>query len=198
MNKPDITRVLEFQRLLQQFTETERALHRKHKDGYILENDTEHSYNLTMTAWYLATYFPNLDRDLIVRYALVHDFLEVYSGDTYIFASGEVLATQAEREQQAAIKLQDLWADFPELHENIQEYELLTNSEAKFVYALDKFMPIMTMYINDGYTWKTENSSVKKVRDSRIHKVELSEEIKPYFDQLCELLLDSPDLLPAE
>lgn len=198
MSKPTISRVLEFQALLQQFSEVERALHRKHKAGYQFENDTEHSYNLTMTAWYLASFFPHLDTDLIIRYALVHDFLEIYSGDTFIFGSSDELSTQQDREERAIKELHEKWDDFPDLHHYIHEYETMENAESKFVFALDKFMPIMTMYVNDGYTWKTEHSSVKKIRDSRIAKVVVSEEIKPYFDELCEVLLDSPELLPPE
>jgi len=197
MDKPDINRLLEFQKLLKQFNQVERALHRKHKGIYQLENDSEHSYNLTMTAWYLARYFDELNVDMIIRYALVHDFLEVYAGDTYIFDE-EMAPTQAGREQAALKKLRELWSDFSDLNKYIQDYENLVDPEARFVYALDKFMPVMTIFINDGYTWKFENSSVKKIIESRIDKIEKSGEVKPYFDRFCEILLESPALLPAE
>lgn len=55
-------------------------VHRKHTGKLVLENDTEHSYNLTITAWYSAQQFPKLDKDLIIRYALVHDIVEAYAG----------------------------------------------------------------------------------------------------------------------
>ena len=83
--KADITRLLELQRLLAAFSQVERMNHRKHADAFVPENDTEHSYNLAMTAWYLAKWFPELNRDLLIRYALVHDLVEVHAGDTYIW-----------------------------------------------------------------------------------------------------------------
>jgi 5'-deoxynucleotidase YfbR-like HD superfamily hydrolase len=74
--KANIHRLLELQQLLLVFSQVERRNHRKHNDQYIRENDTEHSYNLAMTAWYLAQWFPDLNKDLIIQYALVHDLVE--------------------------------------------------------------------------------------------------------------------------
>jgi 5'-deoxynucleotidase YfbR-like HD superfamily hydrolase len=69
--KPDIHRLIELQKLLLQFQSIERVVHVP--DNFEYENDTEHSYNLTITAWFLAQYFPHLDRDKVIRFALVHD-----------------------------------------------------------------------------------------------------------------------------
>jgi hypothetical protein len=41
---------------------------------------------------------------------------------------------------------------------DIQAYESMSQEEAKFVYALDKIMPMMINYISDGYTWKKKVS----------------------------------------
>lgn len=148
MTKPDIHRVIEFQKLLLQFAHVERVTHRKHKDSVIQENDTEHSYNLAMTAWFMAEYFPELDRDLIIRLALVHDMVEIHAGDTYIYADTEVLATKRDREAQALQQLKADWSDFPEMTQHIEDYEHRTSAESRFVYALDKIMPMMLIYIN--------------------------------------------------
>lgn len=191
----DIHRLLDLQHLLLAFSQVERGLHRRHKDEYILENDTEHSYSLAMTAWYLAQYFPDLNRDKLIRYALVHDLLEVHAGDTYIYGSKEALASKQEREEQAMQKLEKEWSDFDEMIASIHDYEKRADAESCFIYALDKIMPIMQVYINDGYSWKVSGVTAKIQYDAKIDKVRQSPEILPYFEELQELLLSRPDLI---
>jgi len=195
MNKPDITRLLELQRLLQSFNEIDRRVHRNHGGKMRHENDTEHSYNLTMTAWFLTPHFPELDKDLLIRYALVHDLVEVHAGDTYIYGSNEELSTKAEREKVAAEKLHKDWPDFSEMHELIEDYEARANPEARFVYALDKIMPIMLIYIHEGYTWQKEGITAEQLHANKYDKVKLSPEVLPYYDELYSLLLSSPDFI---
>jgi len=164
MNKPDISRLLEFQKLLLQFSQIERVTHRQiQQKEFILENDAEHSYTLALTAWFLCEYFPELDRDLVIRIALVHDLVEIHAGDTYIYAAPSVIATKDGREVAAFATLKDEWADFPEMLEHIQEYKKRESPEARFVYALDKIMPIMQIYIHDGYTWKQEGITPERL-----------------------------------
>lgn len=91
-DKPDIRRLLEFQKLLVQFQHISRVTHIP--GSWEAENDTEHSYNLAMTAWFLAPHFPQLDCDKLIRYALVHDLVEVHAGDTYIYADEATLASK--------------------------------------------------------------------------------------------------------
>lgn len=196
MNQPDIQRLLDFQRLLQSFNEVDRQLHRNHEGKMRLENDTEHSYNLAMTAWFLAPHFPELNKDLLIKYALVHDLVEVHAGDTYIYGSDEELSTKADREKVAAAKLLADWADFSEIHELIEKYENKTDPEARFVYALDKIMPIMQIYIHKGYTWQKEGITAEQLHANKYDKVKLSPEVTPYYEQLYELLLSSPELIP--
>jgi putative hydrolase of HD superfamily len=76
-----------------------------HNGKYIQENDTEHSYNLAMTAWYLAAYFPELDKNKLIRYALVHDLVEIHAGDTFAFGDAKHIASKSEREAAALNQL---------------------------------------------------------------------------------------------
>lgn len=194
MQKPDIHRLLELQRLLEQFAQVERSLHRRHNSRFVQENDTEHSYNLAMTAWFLAPHFPELDRDLLIRLALVHDLVEVHAGDTYVYADAATLASKQRREEEALEQLRKDWADFPELVPLIESYEARESKEAVFIYVLDKIMPIMQIYISDGHTWKQEGITLKRLDAIKRDKVALSPEIKPYYDQLYELLFSNPHL----
>lgn len=190
--KPDIHRLIDFHRLLLQFQAIERVIHvpsSSQSDQLRWENDTEHSYNLTMTAWFLCKHFPVLDSNKVIRYALAHDMVEVHAGDTYIYADQQQLATKASREAAALKQLEQEWSDFPDLLETIHAYEARTDQEAKFVYALDKIMPIMTIFIHEGHTWQTEKITLDMLDKVKRNKVALSPEIAPYYDQLYDLLL---------
>ena len=81
------------------------------------------------------------------------------------------------------------------MNSTIEDYELRKDSESRFIYALDKLMPIMMIYVHDGYTWKQENVTVDMLHRAKIEKVKLSPEILPYFEELHKLLLSRPDLI---
>ncbi|PSO45478.1 MAG: hypothetical protein BRC25_02215 [Parcubacteria group bacterium SW_6_46_9] len=48
------------------------------------ENDWEHGYQMAMLCWYLADSSEELNLNLkkVIAYALAHDVVEVYAGDT--------------------------------------------------------------------------------------------------------------------
>ena len=192
---PDITRLLELQKLLAAFNQVERVTHRKHGHEYVKENDTEHSYNLAITAWFLAQSFPDLDLQLLLKYSLVHDLVEVYAGDTYIYGDDADLQSKPQREADALARLENEWDDFDEMILAIKDYENKANAEARFVYALDKVMPIMLIYIHDGYTWKQEDVTAAMLYTAKRDKVALSPEIMPYFESIYNLLLSNPELI---
>lgn len=196
--KPSLERILELQRLLAAFNQVDRMVHRKHADDYRAENDTEHSYNLAITAWFIAQYFPELDLQKVLTYSLAHDLVETYAGDTYAFAAAEELDTKEEREQAAIQRFKDEWSDFSELTNAMTAYQHRVDNESRFVYALDKVMPVMLVYIHEGYSWKKNHVTTGMIHDYKIDKVALSKEIAPYFQELCELLLAHPELITKE
>lgn len=194
----DIKRLIEFQQLLLDFSSVERVVHRKHQGKkYVAENDTEHSYNLAMTAWFLAKWYPQLDKSLLIKYALIHDLVEVHAGDTYIYGKTDELQSKIKREAEALKKLEKDWADFPDMVQAIHDYEDKATPEARFVYALDKLMPIMVIYIHHGYTWKKKKVTAKMLYDHKLQQVSQSPEILPYFLELHDLLLAHPEIIKA-
>jgi len=138
--RPELSRVIELQSFLHNFHSIERVIHFS-KSSERRETDTEHSYTLAIISWYLAQYFTELDTNLCIRYALVHDLVEIHAGDTFVFGEKSMLESKAKREQLALEKIKNDWADFPELTADMQAYENLNNPESCFVYALDKIVP---------------------------------------------------------
>ncbi|MDB5265050.1 MAG: metal dependent phosphohydrolase, putative hydrolase of superfamily [Parcubacteria group bacterium] len=174
--------------LLLDFQKIRRAYHANGEERN--ENDVEHSYKLAMLAWYVASAGnTKLNMDLILRYALAHDLVEVHAGDTYIYSKDtEHLASKIEREEAAAQKLKEDFPEFPELHKCIQAYERREDKESRFVYALDKVLPVLDIYLDNGRSWKRDMVTLQMLIENKTSKVALSPEVEPYFTELLEIL----------
>lgn len=187
MNAP-LDRLLSFARILTELQAVERVI--RIKGGGRWENDVEHSYSLAMLAWYiLDTERLPLDRDKVFRYALAHDLVEVYAGDTYLYSEDKAfLDSKPERERLAAERLQEEFPEIPEMHAAISGYVTKEDAESRFVYALDKIEPILKIYLAGGETWQEKGVTLAMLYESKRDKVALSPEIQPYFDELMQLL----------
>lgn len=110
------------------------------------ENDAEHSFLLAALGCALAEHLDeNLDVGKVSQYALVHDLVEVYAGDTTIWAPTEEHATKAQREHEALQHIEKRWRLFPWVERTIKAYEKFDDPESCFVYALDKIIPYLVM-----------------------------------------------------
>jgi putative hydrolase of HD superfamily len=179
------------------FSVIERAT--RHPDNFEKhETDTEHSYTLAMAAWFLAQYFPQFDEHTIIKLSLVHDLLEVHAGDTYAFADASVLSGKAEREAAAVEQLAKEWPDFPEITSAIHEYEARQTDEAKFIYALDKLMPILLNYLNQGRSWQHHGVTFEKFVAEKEAKIPISPEIYAYYKELLAILQEHLDFFANE
>ncbi|CAN5147370.1 HD domain-containing protein [soil metagenome] len=184
----DLEKSLSFIELLNTFRRVERALRVPGADRH--ENDAEHSYNLCMLAWYIVESGKlDLNKELVIKYALVHDLIEAYAGDTDIFSQDESLhISKHYRESKAALRLQNLFPEFSELHTLIHEYEAKENKESRFVYALDKIEPMLHIFEDKGRTWKENKITIQMLIDNKKDKVAHSPELVAFFDSLIEKL----------
>ena len=193
----DLDEVFSFVNLLNDFREVERTIKIKGSDRP--ENDVEHSYSLAMLAWYLIKANKlSLDFTLVTQYALIHDLVEVYAGDTFIYGSAEDLESKHKREQEALEKLKGEFPKFPELTSLIDRYDQKMDDEARFVYALDKLHPVINIFLDEGRSWHEENVTLKMILDNKTPKVALDPTIKYYFDELVTLLKKNKNYLPSE
>jgi putative hydrolases of HD superfamily len=197
MEKPDIHRLIELQRLLLQFHQIERSVRHPH-DFEKRETDTEHSFVLAMAAWMLASYFPELDKNAVIQLALVHDLVEVHAGDTFAYADSKTVAGKADREAAAINKLAADWPDFPDMIKAIRDYEARRTNEAKFVYALDKLMPIILNYLNQGRTWRHDSITLENVKAYKDAKIAKSPEVYVYYEQLLDILRGHPEFFARQ
>lgn len=152
--KPDTAdKTLELGRLILKFAETYRAT--RFPDGVTPESDTDHTVMLGIIACALAKeYEPRYDLGTIAQFALVHDFVEVYAGDTDTFGihkDEERKSVKDQREAEALARLEkEFGSVFPWITETIHAYESLETPEARFVKAIDKILPKITHTLNKG------------------------------------------------
>ncbi|KKS83434.1 MAG: Metal dependent phosphohydrolase [Parcubacteria group bacterium GW2011_GWA2_43_11] len=158
-------------------------------------NTVEHSYQLTLLAWYLIEKekLP-LNKDLVIKYALVHDLVETYAGDTYAHGTeGKDSKVLREHEAQERIALE--FPEFSDLHEYIQKYETKLDPESRFVYALDKLIDPVNIYLEDGKLWHEKNVTLQEVLDYKTEKIAVDPTVSKYFAELVTLLRKKEDIL---
>ena len=178
--------VLDLMKFLTKFQKIERHIFLTSLNRF--ENDTEHSYNLAMAAWTIINKeeLP-LNVNLVIKYALVHDLVEIYAGDTFAF-DDEALKSKPARELEALniLKSDNLTVHFAQTAE---EYEKLDNEESKFVYGLDKLMAFFTI-VNDGHN---QHDITKEMFIERFQaKVEQSIYLQPYWQTCLQLFDNNP------
>lgn len=163
-------------RLALQFGRVDRITY--HDDGVTPESDTDHTVMLGLIACsFAARYLPYLDVGLVAKYALVHDVVEVYAGDTPTLRplSPDEAATKRDREDESLRNIEDKFCfDLPWLANTIRAYERLDTQEARYVKAMDKLLPKVTHLLNKGETLHEEG-------------VSYGELVSRYADQLLQM-----------
>ena len=145
-------------------------------DGSRRENSAEHSWHLCMFALTLAEYAPE-DTDIshVIKMLLVHDLVEVYAGDTYLYDE-EGNKTKSKREHDAADKLYSLLPDGQgeDMKQLWYEFERCDTNEARFANALDRLQPILLNYANKGSIWLENNITKQNVEEHAYRLTRLS------------------------
>ena len=123
-----------------------------HPDGITPESDTTHTVMLGLVACAFAQkYLPQLDVGLVAQYALVHDLVEVYAGDTPTLRL-LTPAQKAEKETREGEALRRLSREFvygfPWLVATLHTYEASATPEARYVRTMDKVLPKITHMLN--------------------------------------------------
>lgn len=127
------------------FGRVERAT--RHDDGVRPETDTDHTVMLGLVACELAP--AHLDRARIAAFALVHDLVEVYAGDTQTLTiTSQGMASKMAREDAARERLVAELGPGSWLADMLATYEHQKEPEARFVRLVDKVLPKLTHAFN--------------------------------------------------
>ena len=152
------------------------------------ENTAEHSWHLAVMALVLAEHAAaEVNALKVLKMLLVHDIVEVDSGDTYIYdAAGN--DTKAERENAAARRIFGLLPpdQDAEMTQLWQEFEARESPDAKFAAALDRLMPLLHNYHTEGRSWREHGISEAQVMRLNSHMNEGSETLWDYAEALIK------------
>jgi len=169
--KNDAQGLVDIGKLVLTFAQVNRVT--LHEDGLTPESDTDHTVMLSICACALADkLYPHLDTGKVAQFAIIHDLVEVYAGDTNTFnISDGGKKEKEEREHRAFERIKNEFQDvYPWIPETIAAYESLVSDEAQFVKAVDKVMTKLTHRINNGAYLRNE-------------KITKEETMKHYGDQ---------------
>lgn len=169
------------------------------KSEELMENDSEHSFQVALIALYLIEQnnLP-LDAYKAMGLALVHDILEVHAGDTYIYGTEQDRTSKQEREAKAVDILRRQWPEQRLMLQLIDEYEAKITAEARFVYALDKLVPILNNILDDGRNWQRDHITLTQLQQAKTKKIALDAEIERYYGMILVLLRSKPELFSGE
>lgn len=127
------------------------------------ENSAEHSWHLALSVMvFEKTSEVKLDVAKAIKMALLHDVVEIDAGDMMVYGD---LSEKNEKELKAlerimALLPKEIETEFKKIW---MEFEAGESAEAKFVAALDRFLPIYSNVLNEGYSWKKHNITKAKV-----------------------------------
>ncbi|MEK2175422.1 HD domain-containing protein [Vibrio parahaemolyticus] len=128
-----------------------------------LENSGEHSWHVALMAVLMEEH-ANAPVDIcrVMKMLLIHDVVEIDAGDTFVYDTAAT-KEQAEKEIKAAERLFGMLPtdQGQELLALWQEFEAAQSDDAKYAKALDRLIPVLLNYHNNGQSWK-ENSVTRE------------------------------------
>lgn len=116
------------------------------------ESVAEHSWRLTMMAYFMRDEFPEADIDKVIRMCMFHDMGEAITGDIPAF---EKTSADSDHENHVMDELLDTLPEpyRADLKELFAEMEALETLEAKIYKALDKLEALIQHNEADLSTW---------------------------------------------
>jgi len=167
-------------RLAMRFAQVERV---PRYDEASRENDAEHSFMLALVAPEIATsYFPRLDPGLVAQFSIVHDLIELETGDVATFTlSDEALESKEAAEQHA---LHDLADKLPRhSRQLLLRYEAQQEPEARFVRLIDKLLPVVVDIFGPGKKVMQEDYDITSSTQLVENERRLSQKLRERFPE---------------
>ncbi len=168
-----------------------------YEDGITPESDTDHTVMLSICACSLASkLYPNLDIGKVAQFAIIHDLVEAYAGDTNTFNLSDTGRVEKEkREEEALVRIRSEFNDvYPWIPTTIEEYESLQTDEAQFVKVVDKVMTKLTHRMNEGAYLKKEGKTREETLSHYGNQTKsLGDKYGNKFPEIIEILTQLTD-----
>lgn len=163
------------------------------------ENSAEHSWHISVMAHVLAEYCREpVDVGKVVKMLLLHDVVEIYAGDTFLYdqkGREEAKQTESEAAERVFGLLPDEQkAEFIGLWE---EFEQRDTAEARYAAVLDNLQPILNHYYTDNRNIAGKRLFRAQIIDKKKFIGEFSEELWAFavkiIDESVKAGLYQPD-----
>lgn len=171
-----------------------------------LESDADHSWHLADMVLLIGPHFPDLNIDKAIKLAILHDKLEIFTGDDIVVGlSGTGLDSHALNEKLKQEKIdkenEALTSYLQSLPEDVatyqrpmfEEYLAKSSPEARFVNALDKMQVLVRiLYAKKGesgpFGGRSSTTWWKVVEKYHRPKLAQFPPLIPYSDKLLDLI----------
>jgi putative hydrolases of HD superfamily len=167
-------------------------------DGSHFENDAEHSWTISVLAVLLKEYANfeiNLEKVLVML--LIHDIVEVYAGDTFLYSDKRSTA-HIDEEKSAEKIFGFLEEDQKQYFIGIwKEFEERKTNESKFATIFDRIEPLLQNYMTKGYTWKKNKITYSMVIEKNAKIKDGSEKIWAFVQKLLNICKEKGYLAEA-
>ncbi len=157
-------------------------------DGSKRENDAEHSWFFSLAALVLSEHSNDkIDIHKVVKMAIIHDIVEVYAGDTFLYDE-KGRKDQKERETAASEKIFGMLPE--DQKENFiglwNEFEEGASNEAKFAKSIDRLSAVLLNLMSGGKGWKENGVEFERVFEMNSKIAGGSEELWRYVREMLE------------
>lgn len=157
----ELEKIIEFIKEVDKLKSVNRATLTYHENRH--ENSGEHSWHLALATLVFAQ-ASNREIDILkcLKMAIIHDVVEIDAGDQIVYQEDN---GKFERELKAAKRIFGLLPSVlsKELLDLWIEFEKKETPEAIFVGSLDRFLPLYSNILNQGYSWKNFGINADKV-----------------------------------
>jgi putative hydrolase of HD superfamily len=144
-------------------------------DGTRQENSAEHSWHLALMALLLTDFASEGTLDLlkVVKMLLIHDLVEIDTGDTFLY-DAEKNKSKNDRELQTAKRLFGLLPEAlgSDLFALWNEFEERLTPEARYAASLDAYQPLANHLLSNGKGIIKHRIRTQMVIESKKHIAE--------------------------
>ena len=152
------------------------------------ENDIEHSFTVALLCWYICDrHNLKLDQAKVLKYAMAHDFVERYAGDTNTYASESDRRRKVQLEEAALERLSNEFSEFENLVNTMRAYEDKADDESLFVWTVDKMQQLI---LGDMDGWRPYQNIHVSYKHFEQKVTEQMGKASPYCKEIFTILFD--------
>ncbi len=165
-----------------------QALLKSDKNRY--ENSAEHSWHISLTAQILHEYaVEKVNISRVMSMLLIHDIVEIDTGDMFAFSDATDLAEQEDKELAAARRIFGLLPEkqFQTFQLLWIEFENAESIDARFAKAMDRVLPLLQNMRNEGGSWTRHDIAKSQVLERNKYLKGLAPQLWLYVSKQIDL-----------